>query len=87
MSTHTPWQPDWRVPPGEILTELMKERDISPVAMCAATGMTPGELEGLGTGVERITAARATAIETATGVSAKFWLNLQRDYDRVPDPR
>lgn len=81
MDTPTPWTPDWALPPGVILTELMEERGISPVRMCAMTGMTPGELEGIATGAERITNTRAAALAAATRVPANFWLNLQSTYD------
>lgn len=76
-----PWKPDWSLPPGEILTEIMEERGISPVEMCALTGMTSGVLEAILTGTERISTARAERLEAALGVSAQLWINLQQDYD------
>jgi plasmid maintenance system antidote protein VapI len=73
-----PFEPDWTVPPGETLLELMAERDMSDVDL-ARKMLEPVEVvHRLITGEQRITESIALDLEEVFGVKYDFWIALER---------
>lgn len=86
MSFHEVFEPDWRVSPGETLRELLDDRNLSRADLVALAGLTDPVVDRILSGDEPITEEVAAALERATNVSARFWLNLEAAY-RKPLPK
>jgi addiction module HigA family antidote len=70
------------VHPGVILhEEVMHPHDISQNALARCIGVSPRRINEIIHGKRAITAGTAVALEEAFGLSAKFWMSLQADYD------
>lgn len=70
------------VPPGEVLASEIKERGCTQKEFAGLIGMTPSHFNELIKGKRPITAEIAAEIEChIDGFPAKFWLNLQKDYE------
>lgn len=75
------WQPDWAVEPGAIVAETLRDRGMSQAELARRTGRPLKTINEIVKGKTTITADTAVQLESALGVPARFWLNLQRDYD------
>jgi HTH-type transcriptional regulator/antitoxin HigA len=70
------------IPPGETLAEEIEARGMTQRQLASKIGRPPQAVNELVRGKKAITADTALALEDALeGISAKFWLNLQADYD------
>jgi HTH-type transcriptional regulator/antitoxin HigA len=70
------------IPPGETLAEELEARGMTQRDLAAKIGRPPQAVNEIIRGKKSITADTALALEEALeGISAKFWLNLQADYD------
>lgn len=79
-----PFEPDYRVAPGETLREWMEENGMTLVKAASLLPMTALELLSLINGASvRITPLLAASLEKLTGIPAQFWLNLEANY-RAP---
>ena len=68
--------------PGEILREeFLKPLNISQRALAERIGVTPTRLNQLILEKRSVTADTALRLGRAFGTTAKFWLNLQSQYD------
>ena len=68
--------------PGEvILKEFLKPMGISQSALARATGVPPRRINAVVLGKRGISADTAIRLARAFGVSERFWLGLQADYD------
>ena len=68
--------------PGEvILKEFLKPMGISQSALARATGVPPRRINEVVLGKRGISADTAIRLARAFGVSERFWLGLQADYD------
>ena len=67
--------------PGEHLTEIMNELGITQYRLAKAIGVPPIRINDIVHRRRSITADTALRIGQALGMSAEFWLNLQRMYD------
>jgi len=78
---HHRFTPDWCVPPGATLREWMQEHgQRRDRAARACRRMDPRRFQRILDGTEPITPELAGALQAGTGIAAKFWLNLERDY-------
>ena len=68
------------LPPGETLRELLEEHSMSTVSLAKHTGLTQSEIEGVLSASISINDEIATRIERALGVPARFWLELESNY-------
>lgn len=78
---HHRFTPDWCVRPGATLAEWMQENGHKldqAATMCRR--MKPTMLQAILDGEQPITPEVAGALQAGTGITAKFWLNLERDY-------
>lgn len=70
------------ITPGEILqTEFLEALDISPYRLAQATGLSQTRISEVIHGKRRITPGTALLLSKALGLSERFWLNIQLDYD------
>ena len=75
--------------PGEILLEdFMKPMGVSARKLAADIDVSPSRISELVNGQRPITADTALRLGSFFGMEARFWLNLQSEYDiRVAEPR
>ncbi|PRI11729.1 HigA family addiction module antitoxin [Leucobacter massiliensis] len=70
------------ITPGEILrTEFLEPLGISTYRLAQATGLSQTRLGEIIRGRRRITVDTALRLSRAFGLSERFWLNVQSDYD------
>lgn len=70
------------ITPGEILqTEFLQPLGISAYRLAQATSLPQTRLSEIIRGKRRITTATALRLSLAFGLSERFWLNIQNDYD------
>ena len=74
------FKPDYCVAPGEYLRECMEMSDAHHDAVTAALGMTDAEIDSLLDGRMLLTEAIAAKLDCATGVPARLWFHLERQY-------
>jgi addiction module HigA family antidote len=68
--------------PGAILRdEYLKPAGLKGADLARATGLSTGRVSEILNGKRDITAEIAMRFEMAMGISARFWLGLQNDYD------
>lgn len=71
---------DLAIPPGEFLAEEIEARGMTPPELASRMGCSVERINGVVAGREEITEALADKMEAALGLSAAFWLRLERDY-------
>lgn len=69
------------VHPGEHLREELQERKIKQKDFAKEVGMETSHLSALIHGKRNITPAIATRLEQALGIPARFWMDLQTQYN------
>lgn len=70
------------ITPGEILqTEFLEPLSITQYRLAQATGLTQTRISEIVHGKRRITPQTALRLSKALGLSERFWLNIQNDYD------
>jgi len=70
------------ITPGEILrTEFLEPLGITAYRLAQATGLPQTRLSEILRGKRRITTDTALRLSQAFGLSERFWLNIQNDYD------
>jgi len=62
--------------PCDLLSQIMKEMDISSYALANATGKTPTQIHRIANGKASMTANMARLIGMALGTSAEMWVGL-----------
>jgi len=70
------------IPPGEILREeFLEPLGISAYRLAQATGLAQTRLSEIIRGKRSITPDTALRLSKALGLSERFWLNVQNDFD------
>lgn len=70
------------ITPGEILqTEFLDPLGITPYQLAQATSLSQTRISEVIHGKRRITPDTALRLSKALGLSEKFWLHIQNDYD------
>lgn len=70
------------IPPGEILKEeFLKPLGISQYRLAQATGLRATRIGEIIRGKRRITTETAVRLSRALGLSERYWINIQADYD------
>ncbi len=80
MISSNPFQPDYVVPPGEILSEYLDSLGMTQRDLAARTGLTPKTINEIVQGKAAITADTALKLERVVGRPAHFWQNLESLY-------
>ncbi len=82
MTTEVASTSDLAIPPGETLREELEARSVTQRELARLVGRAPQTINAIIAGRQAITPGMALALEFALdGISARFWLNLQADYD------
>lgn len=76
----TEYMPDVVSPPGETLLEMLEERQMSQVEFAERSGRPVKTISEIINGKSAITTETALQFEKVLGVSARFWLNREQDY-------
>ena len=79
----TKFRPDYAIPPGATLKELLKERNISESKFASETGLSLGVVQGIIFGEIEITPEIAKLFEKVLRVPASFWRNRERSYRKT----
>ncbi|MBW2122556.1 MAG: helix-turn-helix domain-containing protein [Deltaproteobacteria bacterium] len=74
------FEPDYAVPPGRTLQEVMTSLGMSQKELAKRTGLTVQSLNRIFKGDQPISYETANRLELATGVPASFWNNLEAQY-------
>ena len=74
------FEPDYAVPPGETVLEVMQSLNMTQRDLAARTGLTVQTLHRIFKGQQPITHETANRLELVTSVPAKFWNNLESQY-------
>ena len=74
------FEPDYAIPPGETLREVMESLGMSQKELARRTDLTVQSLNRIFKGMQPITYETANRLELATGVSATMWNNLEAQY-------
>ena len=70
------------ITPGEILrTEFLEPLGISQYRLAQATGLSQTRIGEIVRGKRRITTESGLRLSRALGLSERFWINVQADYD------
>ena len=77
---HEHWQPDWSVPPGDVLLEALEERSITQAELARRMGRPLKTINEIVKAKAAITPDTAIQLERALGVSAQFWNGLAANY-------
>ncbi|MDO8722095.1 MAG: helix-turn-helix domain-containing protein [Syntrophales bacterium] len=72
--------PDYAVPPGKTLQEIMASMGMSQREMAMRTGLTVQTLIRIFKGDQPISYETANRLELVTGVPARYWNNLELQY-------
>jgi len=73
--------PDWTAPPGYLVEECRRERNISLHDFAGETGLTVPEVLELERGERGIDLLLAERLEYVFGVPESFWLTLQKNFE------
>jgi len=74
------YEPDYVTEPGETLQETIDGLGISQRELAARTGFSTKHINQLISGEKRISPEAALRLEKVTGVPARFWNNLESNY-------
>lgn len=69
------------VHPGEFLSELLHELNVTQAAFARRIGVSPMRISHVINGTRPVTAELALLFGRAFNQTAQYWLNLQGDYD------
>ncbi len=72
---------DLIIHPGETISDVLEEREITQAELAECTGVTPAYVSNVIAGKKDISAKFAVALEYALRIPKSFWLNLQANYD------
>jgi HTH-type transcriptional regulator / antitoxin HigA len=74
------YDPDYAVPPGRTLSEVIADQNISQKELATRTGLTEQTIIRILKGEQPITFQTANKLELVTGVPARMWNNLEMQY-------
>lgn len=74
------YAPDYAVAPGETLSEVIENLDMTQKDLATRTGLTEQTIVRILKGEQPITFETANRLELVTGVPARMWNNLEMQY-------
>lgn len=69
--------------PGELLADELEARNLTQQTLATQIGVSQAIISQLLHKKRRVSLEMALRLEQSLDISAEFWLNLQRQYDRV----
>jgi addiction module HigA family antidote len=76
-----PITPKTSIHPGKVLADELSELGLSPAALAKELNIPSNRIYQLTAGKRAMTADTALRLEQWLGVSAAFWMNLQKRYE------
>lgn len=76
----TTFQPDWASPPGDTLSDLLEEQDMTQTELAERLGVTLKHVNRVVNGAATISAELALGLEKVFGASAAFWMTREAHY-------
>ena len=73
-------EPDYAVPPGETIRELLDDLGMSQRQLSSRLGLTPKHVNQLIQGLVPLSPDVAARLELVTGMPARLWNRLEADY-------
>lgn len=74
------WQPDWSVPPGEVLLEVLQERGLTQAELARRIDRPMKTVNEIVNGKAAVTPETALQLERVLGTPARLWVNLEANY-------
>jgi len=74
--------PNWASAPGDTITDILKERNITEAEFAQKIGYSPQDVTNLLQGRATITLATARQLEHVLGASVEFWMSRDFQYRR-----
>jgi HTH-type transcriptional regulator / antitoxin HigA len=74
------FRPDYAIPPGETLRDLLADQSLSQADLAARAGLSTKHVNQILQGVAPITLETSIALERVTGTPASFWNRREADY-------
>ena len=74
------FEPDYAIPPGETLREVMESLGMNKKELSKRSGLSEESINRIFQGNQAITKETANCLEQATGVPASMWNNLEAQY-------
>ena len=74
------YQPDYAIPPGEYLEEVLEDRGFIKGEFARSIGMSVPQVKELFIGKKQITTELAMKLEKKTDVPAHVWTGLEKQY-------
>ncbi|MTK05181.1 HigA family addiction module antitoxin [Micromonospora sp. CP22] len=74
------FRPDYAVPPGETLVEVLTDRGMSQAELARRTGLSTKHINQIVLGTATLSAETAVKFELVTGVPAQVWTALEAAY-------
>ena len=75
--------PDYAVPPGEVVNEYLEAYGMTQAELADRTGMAKKTVNQMVNGKAPITPATALKLERVFNRPARFWGNLEREYQET----
>jgi len=79
-ATKNAFQPDYAVPPGWILDEMLEARSLSHAEFARRCGRSPKLVSDIVAGRAPVEPEKALQFEKVLGMDAGLWLNIEADY-------
>lgn len=83
MKTANELIPPTATHPGELLADELEARNMTQQAIAEQMGVSQAIISQLLHKKRRISLEMALRLESSLDISAEFWLNLQRQYDKI----
>ncbi len=83
MKTANDILPPTATHPGELLADELEARNLTQQDIACQMGVSQAIISQLLHKKRRISLEMALRLEASLDISAEFWLNLQRQYDRI----
>lgn len=74
------YEPDYAIPPGDIIAEFIEEQGMTQVELARRLGVTTKHLNQLISGSVSLSNELAIALERVTGTPARFWNALEANF-------
>jgi len=74
------YMPNYAIPPGDTLREVLEGRKMTQKELAAKLGMSHEHLNRIIRGIAPITLSTAWKLEIILGIPRTFWNNLEKNY-------
>lgn len=74
------FRPDYAIPPGDTLRDLLAEQSLSQADLAARAGLSTKHINQILQGIAPITLETSIVLERVTGMPASFWNRREADY-------